>query len=25
MAWMRTRKGRGYLKYDNPSHGSLTR
>lgn len=22
MAWMKTRKGRGYLKYDNPSHGA---
>jgi transketolase len=21
-AWMKTRKGRGYLKYDNPSHGA---
>ena len=22
VAWFRTRKGRGYLKYDNPSHGA---
>ena len=22
MAWLKTRKGRGYLKYDNPSHGA---
>jgi len=22
IAWVKTRKGRGYLKYDNPSHGS---